>query len=150
MKYFYIMQKPLHFNMLLILFPLLFLMHLAANAQRFRGGITAGFVATEVHNSNIYGNNDDFNKAGFIVGGNVSLAVSQKSTFAFELNYIQKGTQQPADSNGFGFYKFSFNYLEFPLVYKYRIRFNVKKKPVSKLDLHGGVSVGRLISNKAE
>jgi hypothetical protein len=144
------MQRPLHLNKLVILFPVLFLIHFTAHAQRFRGGITAGFVATDVHNSDIYDYDDDFHKAGFIAGGNVSLAISQKSTIAFELNYIQKGTQQPADSNGSQFYRFSFNYLEFPLIYKYRIHFNTKKRPVSKFDIHGGISVGRLISNKAE
>ncbi|MEO5570467.1 MAG: porin family protein [Bacteroidia bacterium] len=141
------MKKIIHIFLSALL---LLLLHVTANAQRFSAGITAGLVATDVHNSDIYDNDDDFHKAGFMLGGAVSTPLSEKITFRFELNYIQKGTQQPGDSLGNDFYRFSFNYLEFPLLVKYRIHFNVSKKPVKGFELHAGISYGKLLQNTAE
>jgi opacity protein-like surface antigen len=126
------------------------LLHFQVHAQRFMAGISAGFVGTDVYNSDLYDYDNDFHKAGFLVGGAVSAPLSERVTIRFEMNYIQKGTQQPSDSLGNGFYKFSFNYLEFPLMLKYRLRFNVKKNPVKGFDLHAGISLGRLMTSKAE
>ncbi|MEO8147049.1 MAG: porin family protein [Bacteroidia bacterium] len=134
-----------------ILFSAILLMQqLEVNAQRFRAGISAGLVATDVYGSDIYDNDNDFFKAGFMFGGTVSTTLNKKLTLELELNYIQKGTQQPADANGNGFYKFSFNYLEFPFILNYRFHFNIGAKSVNGLYLHAGISIGRLISNKGE
>lgn len=134
-----------------ILFPAtLLLLQFEANAQRFRAGISAGLVATDVYGSDIYDNDNDFHKAGVMFAGTVTRELNKKLTLGLELNYIQKGTQQPADANGNGFYKFSFNYLEFPLVLNYRFHFNIATKPVRGFYLNTGISLGQLLRNKAE
>ncbi len=131
---------------LILIFPAGFY----TNAQQFNAGISGGFVASDVYASDIYDYDTDFHKAGFIFGGLVSTALSPNTTLRLELNYIQKGTQQPADSTGNGYYKFSFNYLEFPLIFKWRFNFNVAKKPINRFDFQTGISVGKLISHNSE
>src|SRR5258706_8038307 len=133
-----------------ILCVLLLPVAIHANAQRFNAGISGGLVATDVYASDLYDYDTDFHKAGFTFGGTVSTVLSQKATLRLELNYIQKGTQQPADSNGNGYYKISFNYLEFPLIIKWRLNFNIGKKPINRFDFHTGISLGKLISHKAD
>lgn len=123
--------------------------------QIFRAGITAGFVASDVYGADIVTDDDawndtDFNKAGFMVGGAVSTALSKKSTLRLELNYIQKGTMQPSDSTGKGFYKFTFNYVEVPVIYKRHLRFTGGKKDITGFEIYAGISAGKLVRNKAE
>lgn len=138
-----------------IIYMLIFSSALHANAQRFNAGISAGLVATDVYGADLVPDADewndaDFSKAGFMFGGVVGTALSNKFSLYAELNYIQKGTQQSADMYGNGYYKFAFNYLEFPLVVKYRVKFNIGQRAVNRFYLHAGAAVGQLISNKAE
>lgn len=124
-------------------------------AQRFRAGISAGFTASDVYGADIVPdsdawNNTDFRKAGFMLGGIVNTAFGEQTLLQLEINYIQKGTQQRGDSTGFGFYKFSFDYIEVPLLVKYRLHLNVNGKAAKGFDIHAGISVGKLIRSRAE
>ena len=139
------MRKTIH-----TLSCLLLLFYFKANAQGFKAGFSAGLVATDVYGADIHDNDADFYKAGFVGGGAVSLAVSKKVTIGLEMNYIQKGTEQHADSTGVGFYKYSFSYVEVPLVIKYRLHFNRGKKSVNGFELHAGVSAGELVKSKTQ
>jgi hypothetical protein len=128
-----------------ITYILIFSTAFQANAQRFNVGISAGFVASDIYGADIVPDADawndaDFRKAGFMFGGIVNTALSRKLTLNAELNYIQKGTQQAADINGNGYYKFAFNYLEFPVIFKYRFHFNIGKKSVNGFDMYVGIS----------
>lgn len=138
-------------NKLIVIF--LLLTQIKANAQRFKAGVQIGFTASDVYGADIIPdadawNNTNFRKAGFIIGGNVSTALRKKTILQMEINYIQKGTQQVGDSTGQGFYKFSFNYVEVPLLIKYRL--SIDDKTTKSLDFYGGVSAGKLIKSKAQ
>lgn len=134
---------------------LLLLQHFAVNAQRFRGGVSAAFTASDVYGADIVPDSDawndtDFRKAGFMLGGSVNTFIGKRTLLQMEINYIQKGTQQQGDSTGYGFYKFSFNYVEVPVLIKYALKFNMGEKKVTGFDIHAGVSVGKLIKSKAQ
>ena len=138
-------------NKQIFLFLLLFPLH--ANAQQFKAGIDIGCTASDVYGADIIPdadawNNTNFQKVGFMIGGNVSTALEKKTILQMEINYIQKGTQQTGDSTGQGFYKFSFNYVEVPLSVKYRL--NMDDKTKRSFEFHGGVSAGKLIRSKAQ
>jgi len=141
-------------NKICIFFALTFL-SANINAQRFNVGISAAVTACDVYGADIIPdadawNNTDFSKIGLMLGGAVQTPVNKKTTLRLEMNYIQKGTRQTSDSTGNGFYNFSFHYVEFPLMIKYRPHFTIKKKAINGLDLYAGLSVARLVKSKAE
>ncbi|MGZ4100138.1 MAG: porin family protein, partial [Bacteroidia bacterium] len=115
-------------------------------AQRFRAGFTAGLVASDIDGADTRDNDNDFHKVGFTAGGLVNSKVGNKSTFQLELNFIQKGSTQPPDSNNNGYYKIAFSYIEIPVLIKRKIYFTIRKKPVNKIDLETGLSIGRMIT----
>lgn len=139
-----------------IIFIVLIILHcLTASAQRFRAGISAAFIASDVYGADIVPdsdawNNTDFRKAGALFGGCVNTSFGERTLLQMEINYIQKGTQQHGDSTGYGFYKFSFNYVEVPLLIKYRLHFNINGKSAKGFDIHAGISAGKLIGSKAQ
>lgn len=131
------------------------LIAIGLNAQRFNAGVSAAVVASDVYGPDLVPDADSWNDAGFhkagiMLGGAVTSSLSKKNMVRLEINYIQKGTQQHADSTGKGYYKFSFNYAEVPLIFKYRLRFNSEIKIVNGFEIHAGVSAGRLIKCKAQ
>lgn len=139
----------------IVVLSLLIALYLGANAQRFRAGISAGFTASDVYGADIIPdsdawNNTDFRKAGFMLGGCVNTSLGERTLLQVEINYIQKGTQQHGDSTGFGFYKFSFDYVEVPLILKYRLHLNINGKAAKGFDLHAGIAAGKLIRSKAQ
>lgn len=115
-------------------------------AQRFNAGFSVGLCATHINGADTRDGDNDFHKVGFTAGGLVNTPITKKSTFQFEINFIQKGSTQPPDSNNNGYYKIALAYVEVPLIIKRRINFTIRKKPVSKVDLEAGVSFGRMIS----
>ena len=115
-------------------------------AQRFRAGLTAAFVTTEVAGANPSGV-VHFQKLGYAFGGLVNTKINTKNMFQFEINYITKGSQQRPDSANNGYYRLEFDYIEVPLIWRHHMSFTIFKKPVSKFDFEAGVSVGRLVRN---
>ncbi len=114
-------------------------------AQRFRVGFTGGLCVTDIDGADTRDSDNDFHKPGFTVGGILNMPLNEKRSFQFEINYIQKGSTMPPDSLNNGYYKIALDYVEMPFLIKQRVKFNLRKKPVTQLDLEGGVSVGRMI-----
>src|SRR3954462_14677906 len=67
-------------------------------AQRFKAGLTAGLVATDVNGNDPVDHDNDFNKLGYVFGGFVNIPLSSKAVAEFEINIIQKGTLQNPDT----------------------------------------------------
>ena len=87
-------------------------------AQKFNGGILAGLAALQVAGDQLSG----FHKAGPIGGFFVNLDASVRSTFQMELYYIQKGSKKNADyaEGDEESYLLRLNYIEMPLLYKFK------------------------------
>jgi hypothetical protein len=64
---------------------------------------------------------EGYHKFGFYAGALVSLEVSPRSSFQMEMEYIQKGSRQPADTttNYGNTYLLRIHYLEIPVLYQY-------------------------------
>jgi hypothetical protein len=118
-------------------------------AQQFRAGFSGGLVATDIDGADSRDGDNDFHKLGFTLGGIVNTPINKKNTFQFEINFIQKGSMQPPDSNNMGYYKIALSYIEVPVLIKRRIYFTIRKKPVSKFDLEYGFSAGKLLQHSA-
>ncbi len=115
-------------------------------AQRFRAGFTAGLVASDVNGADTRDNDNDFSKVGITAGLLVNTQVTEKTILQLELNYIQKGSLQRPDSLNNGYFKIAFNYVEFPVLLRRRVKFKIRQKPVNRFDLEAGASVGRMVS----
>ena len=131
------------------------LLDLCIVAQTFNAGITAAVVASDVYGPDVVPDADSWNDAGFqkagiMLGGIVASSLNKKFSIRLEINYIQKGTQQHADSTGKGYYKFSLNYAEVPLTFKYHLHLKSGNKIANGFDIHAGISAGRLIKSKAQ
>lgn len=112
---------------------------LQLSAQDFRGGILGGLSMAEISGDRLSGPN----KAGIYVGGFVNRYISERSSFQMELDFIQKGSRQNADStNGYQSYLLRLNYIELPFHYKYDFSKNGT--------LEGGLSYGVLVSSYEE
>jgi len=114
-------------------------------AQRFRGGVSGGLISSDVYGDDPRDYDNDFHKVGYVFGGFVNTPVSERGILQFEINLIQKGTEQFPDSNNQGNYKLVLNYVEIPLIYKHRINLTISKKTVSAFDIQAGASFGQLI-----
>jgi hypothetical protein len=117
-----------------------------AQNQRFKAGFTAGLVATDVDGADTRDGDNDFSKLGFTAGLLLNTELSKKTALQLELNFIQKGSMQRPDSMNNGYYKIGFSYVEFPVLLKRHITFKVRQKPVTRIDLEAGASVGRMVS----
>lgn len=128
-----------------ILSLLVFLFN-SALAQKFNAGFSLGLCATDISGAGTRDGDSDFHKIGFTAGGLINTPINKKNVFQFEINFIQKGSSQPPDSNNNGYYKIALAYVEVPLLVKRHVTFTLKKKPVNKVDLEAGASIGRMIS----
>jgi hypothetical protein len=116
------------------------------HAQRFRAGISGGVNITDIDGADTRDNDNDFNKLGLSFGGIVTTSLNAKWNGQMELNFTQKGSLQPPDSNNNGYYKIAFSYVEIPVLVKRKIRFTIRKKPVEKMDFETGLSYGRVVN----
>jgi hypothetical protein len=106
---------------------------LYSNGQEFSAGVHFGMTATQVDGDQLEG----FNKAGITGGLFVSRQLGEHAAMYFELMYIQKGSRKPLDKDDNSFYRMRLNYLEVPLLYRY--------KAGKKLGLQFGPAVGVLV-----
>ena len=60
-------------------------------SQNFKGGVIAGISTSQVSGDNLGG----FNKAGIFLGLFTELPISNISNIKMEMNYIQKGSNNP-------------------------------------------------------
>lgn len=97
-------------------------------AQKFNGGAMIGLAASQVAGDRYSG----FNKVGPIAGFFVNFQPAERSSFQFELYYVQKGSKKNAnyaigDDTS---YLLRLNYVEMPLLYKFHFgRFAIEAGP---------------------
>ena len=88
-------------------------------AQNFGGGIILGVSSSQVGGDNLSG----FNKAGLLTGVFANKSISEFLSFQMEMNYIQKGSNNPDMNNyqhkNLGVADISLSYIEVPLLLKY-------------------------------
>lgn len=89
----------------------------AALPQGFNGGILAGGLVSQIDGDTWQG----YHKFGYLAGAFVSLKISPHSSFQMEMEYIQKGMKQGADTvtNTGTTYLTRLHYLEIPVLYQY-------------------------------
>lgn len=133
--------------MLIVLLTLLF--SVSAHAQqRFKAGIIAGGNASQIDGDNSIG----YNKLGLHAGITGITILNERSEFAIEFIYSQRGSQTKitpgsnADRN-----KISLNYVAVPLVFTYKDWLSEKNNtPYYRVQAHGGLSYARLISTSIQ
>jgi hypothetical protein len=105
-------------------------------SQRFRGGMMAGFVTSQVDGDSHAG----YNKASFNAGLFVTRPLGEKIEGHIELRYIRKGALEDRSKDGF-YYRSKINYVEMPVTGTYkngRFRFEL------------GGAVGILVNSSEE
>ena len=100
-----------------IAFLLLIFIPIVGLTQKFNGGILAGGIVSQIDGDTWVG----YHKFGYLGGGFVSLRLSPHSSFQMEMEYIQKGARQGADTvtNTGTTYLTRLHYLELPLLYQF-------------------------------
>ena len=83
-------------------------------SQNFKGGIIAGISASQVSGDALGG----FHKAGLYLGVFTQLPISSISNIKMEMNYIQKGSNNPKISENF-LSDISTSYIEVPISFNY-------------------------------
>lgn len=104
-------------------------------AQRFDAGLRFGMTATQVGGDQLEG----FDKPGLLAGGYVSRDISQRSSLAMEMVFIQKGSRKPLDKTDNSYYLMRLNYVEVPLLFRW--------KASKKFTVETGPSFGVLVSS---
>ena len=83
-------------------------------SQNFKGGVIAGVSTSQVSGDNLGG----FHKAGLYLGVFTELPLSPISNIKMEMNYIQKGSNNPKMLEN-GFTDISTSYIEVPISVNY-------------------------------
>lgn len=106
-------------------------------AQSFKGGITAGFVVSQVSGDNLSG----FNKPGALSGAYIFLEPSAKWRMELQMVHFMKGSYDPLrpDKGDFFSYSMTLHYIEMPLMFRYYYK---------KLWWGLGISQGYLAASK--
>lgn len=120
-----------------ILVPLFYI--LLANfvsAQRFEGGILAGFNASQVEGDTYKG----YHKPGVVAGFYVQTDVAPAVFAAMEIKYAQKGARNKIKKEDPTKYIMRLNYVEIPTYMGFRTS--------DRAQIIGGLSTGFLISGK--
>ncbi len=83
-------------------------------SQNFKGGVIGGVSTSQVSGDNLGG----FNKAGLYIGVFTELPISKISNIKLEMNYIQKGSNNPKMLEN-GYTDISTSYIEVPISVNY-------------------------------
>ena len=105
-------------------------------AQNFGGGLILGISTSQVGGDNLAG----FYKAGLLIGIFANRSISEILKFQMEMNYIQKGSNNPKMSdaeNPVETEDISLSYIEIPLLLQLNKR--------GKLNIEGGAQIAYLI-----
>lgn len=87
-----------------------------STSQTFSGGLSAGFVASQVSGDNSAG----FNKLGVFAGPYAYFNIKENLRLQMEILYIQKGSREnPSEDNLYYSYRSRLNYAEVPLMIRY-------------------------------
>ncbi len=109
-------------------------------AQKFNGGILAGFTASQVDGDTHSG----YHKGGIEAGAFINRIINDNFSWQLEIKFKQKGSHFVPDSIDFNerVYRLHLNYAEVP----FSINYHFKKRFV----LNFGIGIGYLISFKEE
>ena len=107
-------------SIILCLFGLLFF-SMMTEAQSLKGGITAGFTASQVDGDNYSG----FDKFGITGGPYIYRELSYNASVKLELRYTQRGAYHKPDDQNFELYKLTLHYAELPLLFQYYVHENI-------------------------
>jgi hypothetical protein len=144
MSYFCHMKK-----MLLTCLSLIFCVN--SFSQSFRVGIAGGLSSTDVSGMDPYDGDEDFYRVGVVAGGFVNRTFSERLSIQMEILYATKGSLQPADSSDNYLYdKLRLDYIEIPLLFKYKMHLIVNKEALDKLEFEAGPSFGVLLNASHE
>lgn len=125
----------------ILIFSGLFILSFGVNGQNFKGGILAGFNATQINGDDMAG----FNKYGLWFGPFTSYPLKSNWILEAELLFTQKGSRKnfsPDNPNPGGKWeKVNLNYIEMPLLARYPVN--------EKIQLHGGLGLAYLLSSRA-
>ena len=117
-------------------------------SQSFTAGVIAGISNTEISGLDVYDADNDFNRLGVVFGGFVNRSFGERISLQMELLYTTKGTYQPPpDSNSYFSYRYRLNYIEIPILFKYKMHLLVNKEELDKLEVEAGPSYAQLISS---
>jgi len=117
------------------------------SAQRFKGGISGGLVASEISGDNLAGPN----KLGWYASVYTATSLSELSELKLTIMYIEKGSRSvPDESNNFFEYRLSLNYVEVPVTYRIDITSFTQNRYLSKLVLEGGLSASAIVGSKEQ
>jgi hypothetical protein len=115
------------------------------SAQNFGGGFKGGMVASEVSGDNLAGPN----KLGFYASAFTFLPIGSYAHLQGEVMYIQKGSRSvPNKHNNFYDYRFALQYVELPILYVQNLSRFTNNNYLSRMLLHGGLSVSILTGYK--
>jgi hypothetical protein len=122
------------------IFPLLIacLLSFPVMAQRFGGGILAGFNACQVDGDTYAG----YTKLGFALGAFTSSRFSDKFSGELQIKYMQKGAVKKITDADPSYYASKLNYIEIPVLLHYH------QSP--KISWHAGPGFGYLFSYTVE
>jgi hypothetical protein len=124
----------------LTLFIIAFIITVPIYAQRFDGGLLAGFNGSQVRGHLM---SNGFNKLGILAGAWVQTNVNDNFYWNFELKFSQKGFRiNPTVKNGGLLYIYRLDYIDMPVAFGYQIN--------EKFSIFGGLSINYLISKSAE
>jgi hypothetical protein len=122
------------------LFIVLFIFTMPLFAQKFDGGILAGFNGSQVR-GHIQSNG--FHKMGLLGGAWVQSKIGDNFYWNLELKYSQKGFRiNPTLKNGGYLYIYRLNYIDLPIAFGYQYNEN--------FSLFAGLSFNYLISKSAQ
>lgn len=101
------------------------------NAQNFQSHIIGGVLATQIDGDDFGG----YNKPGLFFGAGLSLPLSEKTSFAWDLVFIQKGSRRTTPTF---YYLYRLSYLELPIYLNFKVWNN--------FSLQAGGAVGYLVN----
>ncbi len=137
------MQKRFSY---IILFLIVFLSETAYAQKRFRAGLAFGPTVTEIAGIGTR----MYHKPGILTGIVLNTELGKKSALQFEIDYVNKGSLQPADSTSHGLFYLNINYIEIPILFKRHLKFNNNGKLTDRFDLEAGISYSRKIGKVKE
>lgn len=133
------------------IFFLILLVNNSIAQPRFRAGIVAGLVASQIDGDLSAG----YNKLGLQSGIRVTSRLKGKSEASMEFLFSQRGCQNQLIQGDYSAYPFSLrlNYVEVPLQFHYKdwlIEGETEKDNFYRVALNAGFSYARLINTKVD
>lgn len=118
-----------------------FLFIQTTSAQSFKSSAFVGFSMSQISGDNLGG----YNKPGIVGGIAIERELSEKWNVEMQMMYIQKGSRKFPDlkNNDFTRYILNLNYIEVPLMFKYKFeRFKIE------LGLSNGLMYKSYVANE--